>query len=128
MNAKLWVPYELRCAPELESEFQAQVATSEFGQVQTALMTTTPYSIERTPKLIRQADPEVFQLNCAVRGTGRLTQGGRRADVGVGDLVLFDTSRPCRADFAPDTAASRQLLLLRFPALCCHCLPRSCGA
>ncbi|WP_406117944.1 hypothetical protein [Streptomyces sp. NBC_00989] len=115
VNSKLWVPYELRCETEAERDFRAQVHSSEFGSVRVALMTTMPYSVERTPRLIRQADPEVFQLNCMVRGTGSLTQSGRRAAAGVGDLVLFDTSRPCLADFAPDTSASRQLLLLSFP-------------
>jgi AraC-like DNA-binding protein len=114
VNSKLWAPYDLRCEPQLESGFRAQVGISEFGPVQATLMTTMPHSIHRTPKLIRRADPEVFKLGCIVQGGGVVTQDDHCADFGVGDLVLYDTSRPYQAEFAPDVPASR-LLLLRFP-------------
>ncbi|MEU5884369.1 helix-turn-helix domain-containing protein [Spirillospora sp. NPDC047279] len=114
VTSSTWVPYDSRCEPHLEDRFQARVANSEFGSVQVSLMTTTPYSIERTPKLIRQADPEVFKLGCAVRGHGMMTQGGRDAGFAPGDLVLYDTSRPYRAVLAPDVLTS-QMLVLRFP-------------
>jgi AraC-like DNA-binding protein len=114
VNSKLWVPYELRCDPQVESGFRAQVGISDFGPVQTTLMTTMPHAVHRTPKLIRQADPEVFKLGCIVRGGGMMTQDGRRADLGAGDLVLFDTSRPYLAEHAPHIPEF-QLLLLRFP-------------
>ncbi|MEU5960358.1 helix-turn-helix domain-containing protein [Micromonospora parva] len=114
VNSKLWVPYDLRCESQWEPGFRAQVGISEFGPVQATLMTTMPHSVHRTPKLIRQADPEVFKLGCLVRGGGMITQDGQRADFGVGDLILYDTSRPYQAEFTPDVPVS-QLLLLRFP-------------
>ncbi|MCX5117249.1 helix-turn-helix domain-containing protein [Micromonospora sp. NBC_00362] len=114
VNSKLWVPYDLRCESQWEPGFRAQVGISEFGPVQATLMTTMPHSVHRTPKLIRQADPEVFKLGCLVRGGGMITQDGQRTDFGVGDLILYDTSRPYVAEFTPDAPVS-QLLLLRFP-------------
>jgi len=108
------VPCDPRCEPSFESGFRVQVGISEFGDVQATLMTTTPHSVLRTPKLIHQADPEAFNLGCLVRGGGTITQDGRRADLRAGDLVLYDTSLPFLAEFAPDVEASR-LLLLRFP-------------
>jgi AraC-like DNA-binding protein len=114
INAKLWVPYDLRCEPRLANRFEAQVGISDFGPVQVTLMTTMPHTIRRTPKLIRQADPEVYKVGCMVRGGGVLTQDGRCIDIGAGDLTLFDTSRPYVGEFRPDIRAS-QLLLLRFP-------------
>ncbi|MEU8158748.1 helix-turn-helix domain-containing protein [Micromonospora parva] len=114
VNSKLWVPYDLRCESQWEPGFRAQVGISEFGPVQATLMTTMPHSVHRTPKLIRQADPEVFKLGCLVRGGGMITQDGQRTDFGVGDLILYDTSRPYLAEFTPDVPVS-QLLLLRFP-------------
>ncbi|MEU7974256.1 helix-turn-helix domain-containing protein [Micromonospora sp. NPDC049089] len=116
VNSKLWVPYDLRCDSQWEPGFRAQVGISEFGPVQATLMTTMPHSVHRTPKLIRQADPEVFKLGCLVRGGGMITQDGQRTDFGVGDLILYDTSRPYLAEFTPDVPVS-QLLLLRFPRL-----------
>ncbi|WP_344588384.1 helix-turn-helix domain-containing protein [Actinomadura vinacea] len=114
VSSKIWVPYDLRCGPHLESRFRAQIDISELGPVQATLMTTTPYSIHRTPKLIRQADPEVFKLCCVLRGHGMMAQDGRRADFEPGNLVLYDTSRPYLAELAPDIPAG-QMLVLRFP-------------
>jgi AraC-like DNA-binding protein len=114
VNAKLWAPYDLRCETHLEKGFQAKVDVGDFGPVQAALMTTMPHAIYRTPKLIRQSDPEVFKLGCVVRGGGMIAQDGQCADIGVGDLIFYDTSRPYQAEFSPDVPVS-QLFLLRFP-------------
>lgn len=113
VHSTLWAPYDLHRDPRLESEFRAQVRVSDFGPVQATLV-TTPHSIHRRPKLIRQADPDVFKLGCVVRGGGTVTHDGRCAELGVGDLMLYDTSRPSLAEFSPDVAVN-QLLLLRFP-------------
>ena len=116
VHSKLWAPYDLRCESQWVSRFRAQVAISDFGPVQVTRISTEPHSIHRTPKLIRQGDPEVFILACTVRGGGVVVQDDRHREVGVGDLVLYDTSRPYWAEFAPDVPASQQqLLLLRFP-------------
>ncbi|RFS82574.1 helix-turn-helix domain-containing protein [Actinomadura spongiicola] len=115
LNAKLWAPYELRCDPGLESDFRAQVGVSEFGSVQATLITTVPHSVHRTPKLIRQADPEVFKLGCLVRGGATITQDDRQVEFAAGDLILYDPSRPYVAEFTSDVPGGQQLLLLRFP-------------
>jgi AraC-like DNA-binding protein len=114
VNSKLWAPYDLRCDPRRESGFRARVGVSEFGSVQATLMTTMPHSVRRTPKLIRQGDPEMFKLGCYVRGGGVIRQDDQCAEYGVGDLKLYDTSQPFEGEFAPDVPRS-QLLLLRFP-------------
>jgi AraC-like DNA-binding protein len=115
VSSRTWVPYDLLCEPHLEGAFRARLDASEFGPVQATLMTTTPHSVHRTSKLIRQSDPEVFKLGCIVRGGGgMMAQDGRRADFGIGDLVLYDTSRPYLAGLTPDVPAT-QMLLLRFP-------------
>jgi AraC-like DNA-binding protein len=114
VSSKLWVPYDIRYGRQPECEFRAQVGISEFGPVQASLMTTTPYSVRRTPKLIRQSDPEMFKLCCVVCGGGVVMQDGRRADLEAGDLMLFDTSRSFVAVHTPDAPAIR-LLFLCFP-------------
>ncbi|MDH6222973.1 helix-turn-helix domain-containing protein [Streptomyces pseudovenezuelae] len=114
VHSKLWAPYDLRCDPQVESGFRAQVGVSEFGPVQATLLTAMPHAVHRTPKLIRQSDPEVLKLVCIVRGGGTVTKDGQRADMGFGDLMLHDTSQPYLAQMAPDVPVTR-LLLLRFP-------------
>jgi AraC-like DNA-binding protein len=114
VSSKVWVPYDAHCEPRLESRFRAQVEISEFGPLQVTLLTTTPHSVRRTPKLIRQSDPEAFLLTCTVRGHAMMRQDGRYADFDVGDLGLYDSSRPFLAGLMPAAGAGR-LLILRFP-------------
>ncbi|RJL35545.1 helix-turn-helix domain-containing protein [Bailinhaonella thermotolerans] len=114
VSSRTWVPYDLRCEPYLRSRFRARIEAAELGPVRAALMTATPHSVQRTPRLIRQADPELFKLTCLVRGRAMLEQEGRRADYGVGDLVLHNTSHPYSAGLAPQEGVSR-MLVLQFP-------------
>ncbi|MCA2187776.1 helix-turn-helix domain-containing protein [Nonomuraea cavernae] len=114
VSSKLWVPLEARCEPHLESEFRAQADFSGLGLVQAMLLTTTPLSVHRTSKLIRQSDPEVFFLNCVVHGGMRAEQDGRCADLHVGDLMLRDSSHPYLTSHAPGKS-SNQVLVLQFP-------------
>ncbi|MGW3289992.1 helix-turn-helix domain-containing protein [Streptomyces sp. NPDC001002] len=114
VNAKLAVPYDLRCDPQTEPNFRAHVGFNAFGPVQTVLTAVVPHSAHRTSKLIRQSDPGVFELGCTVRGGSTVTQNGRHAHQGVGDLVLTDTSRPYQVEHAPHIPES-QVMLLHVP-------------
>ncbi|NJP98443.1 helix-turn-helix domain-containing protein [Nonomuraea sp. FMUSA5-5] len=114
VSSKVWVPYDAHCDPHLLQRFQAQVAISELGPVRATLLTTTPHAVRRTPKLIRQADPEAFLVTCTLRGHAMMEQDGRQADFAVGDLGLYDSSRPYLAGLLP-AAEPSQLLILRFP-------------
>ncbi|GAA2208866.1 helix-turn-helix domain-containing protein [Nonomuraea monospora] len=114
VNAKLPMPYDLRCDPRLESGFRARVGFSAFGSVQAALVTIAPHTAHRTARLIRQSDPELYELACTVRGGSTITQDGRRADQRLGDLVLIDTSRPYQVEHAARFPVSR-VMILRFP-------------
>ncbi|MEU9869461.1 helix-turn-helix domain-containing protein [Actinomadura sp. NPDC048021] len=113
VSSRTWVPYELSCDPDLETSFQARMDIWDLGSLQVALMTTTPYVIRRTAKLIRQDDPGLCKLGIAVDGAGNATQNGRETAFGVGDLVLYDTSRPYSATLSTDSPVAR-LLVLRF--------------
>ena len=113
VSSRTWVPYELSCEPNLEMSFQARMDIWDLGSIQVALMTTTPYVIHRTPKLIRQDDPGLCKLGIAVDGAGNATQNGRETAFGVGDMVLYDTSRPYSAALSTDSPVAR-LLVLRF--------------
>lgn len=110
----LWVPYDLRCEPELRSRFRARAGVSGFGQVQATLLTTSPHVVQRTARLIRRTDPEVFKLCRLIRGSAFVEQDDRQTELRAGDLVLFDTSRPFLGRHSPGCRASR-LLILQFP-------------
>ncbi|MEV5151382.1 helix-turn-helix domain-containing protein [Streptomyces werraensis] len=114
MCSKMWLPLDTRCAPHPESAFRAQASFSGIDLVQATLLTATPHSIHRTPKLVREADPEEFLVTCAVRGRVFGEQDDRRAVLHAGDLTLRDSSRPYLTRLAPREPTG-QVLVLRFP-------------
>ncbi|MFJ7215018.1 helix-turn-helix domain-containing protein [Amycolatopsis sp. NPDC098790] len=113
ISAKLWVSYELRYEPEPAS-FQAQVGVSAFGALQASLLTTRPHVVARTGKAIRRSDPAVLKFGCVIRGGALVERDGRQAELRVGDLTLFDTSRPFQGRHLPGPEPAK-LLLLQFP-------------
>jgi AraC-like DNA-binding protein len=64
-----------------------------------------PLTSARTPKLIRQNDPEYYQLSLTVHGRMGLSHSGHEVALGTGDLVLYDSSRPFDGWAASETGA-----------------------
>ncbi|MFI6522339.1 helix-turn-helix domain-containing protein [Spirillospora sp. NPDC050679] len=114
VSSEMWVPLDVRCEPHMERRFQARAGFNGLGPVQTMALTTTPLSVHRTSRLIRQSDPEVYFLTCVVRGRMIGEQDGRSADLDVGDLTLRDSSRPYLTRHAPGDGVA-QVLVLQFP-------------
>ncbi|NAS25968.1 helix-turn-helix domain-containing protein [Herbidospora sp. NEAU-GS84] len=115
MSSKMWMPLDARCEPHLERAFQAQVALHGLGAVQATLLTAPALTIERTPRLIRRSDPETLFVTCTVRGHAIGEQAGRQADLGVGDLMLRDSSHPYLTRFGSSDPAGGQVLSVQFP-------------
>ncbi|WP_157246908.1 helix-turn-helix domain-containing protein [Nonomuraea typhae] len=101
VSSKRWVPLDARCESHVESAFRARACFSTLGPVQVVVLTATPLSIHRTPKLIRRSDPETFLVTCTVRGRVWGEQDGRHADLHVGDLSLRDSSHPYLTRLTP---------------------------
>lgn len=55
---------------------------------------TDPYSIERTPALIRREDPECYRLVLNLHGPWGSSQGENDMSLASGDMALYDSSRP----------------------------------
>lgn len=77
-------------------DFLASSQSLTLGDIQTFAQSYPPMDVCRTPVQIRQGDPEVVHLWLTVRGRIGLRQSGRYVEVGEGDLVLYDSSRPCQ--------------------------------
>ncbi|HEV2920972.1 MAG TPA: hypothetical protein VG673_17280, partial [Actinomycetota bacterium] len=62
----------------------------------------------RTPKLIRQSDPdpEQYRVDLLVRGQLVVEQAGQEAALGPGDFAITDWSRPARWATATQRAVS----------------------
>ncbi|MEU5876473.1 helix-turn-helix domain-containing protein [Spirillospora sp. NPDC047279] len=114
VSERLWLPLDARCDPHQVNGFRGRAGFGGFGAVQVTVLTTTPLSVHRTPKLIRRSDPDAFILDCAVRGRLVGEQDGRQAELHVGDLVLRDSSRPYLTSFATGQPAS-EVLCVQFP-------------
>ncbi|MGI5415021.1 hypothetical protein [Actinomadura luteofluorescens] len=112
---------ELSCEPDLEMSLQARMDIWDLGSLQVALM-TTPYVIRRTAKLIRRADPGLRKLGIAADGAGNAAQNDRETAFGVGDLVLYDTSRPYSATPSTDSP-SPACLCCDSRVTCCRYRP-----
>ncbi|MFF4865718.1 helix-turn-helix domain-containing protein [Streptomyces sp. NPDC001231] len=86
------IPNKLRS--EHEDDFRAGLRLLDLGEVQVSVLRYPPLETHRTPRLIRQSDPESYQLYLNLRGGHRIVQDGRDTAIGPGELLLYSTSRP----------------------------------
>ncbi|MEU8682160.1 helix-turn-helix domain-containing protein [Streptomyces sp. NPDC048611] len=75
-------------------DFQASMRVLELGAVHVRPTAFQPMRYHRTPRLIRQSDPELLHMMFVARGTVGVVQAGQETTPGPGDLSLVDFSRP----------------------------------
>ncbi|MEU0741847.1 helix-turn-helix domain-containing protein [Streptomyces sp. NPDC006134] len=86
---------------ERRDDFRATMRLLSLPDVQISLLDFPQMETVRTPRLIRRSDPEVYQIQCLVRGEGGAAQDGHEETFRAGDLVLVDSSRPYEARHRP---------------------------
>lgn len=79
--------------------FHGAVSLAELGPLRLAEVTADAHVVGRTSRLIRQADPECYKVSLQVAGSSVLIHDDREAELGPGDLALYDTTRPYRLQF-----------------------------
>lgn len=96
-------------------DFRAHLRTVDMGDSQISALSFPSLETVRTPKLIRQNDPEVYLVNCVLKGMGQVSQAGSQATFRAGEIVLVDSSRPYRSLHSPvsDTVSSVVLQIPR---------------
>lgn len=77
------------------ADYRAEQRFLELGPLVVWPTVFMPTRFLRSPKLIRQADPEQYQLSLIRGGRIGLDHAGQTNDYGAGDLWVCDTSRPC---------------------------------
>lgn len=77
--------------------FHARLRMLDLGSVQLSSVTCSPLQARRTPALVRQSDPETFQLALTVRGTQGIAQSGRNILLGPQDMVAYGSWHPFHA-------------------------------
>lgn len=94
--------------------FQGSATVFDLGVAALTAMSHTTLRATRSAKLIRQADPEVFQLHLILAGGGEITQAGRDACFQSGSLLLIDSSRPYRGWRGAEEGLA-ETLIVQFP-------------
>jgi AraC-like DNA-binding protein len=82
-------------------EFTGSIEVANAGAVTTVLTKNRSVSVERTPAMIRQGDPETFYLIMNLRGAQGSCHGREEAVLAPGDMVLAHSSRPSRMEADP---------------------------
>ncbi|MFI2415664.1 helix-turn-helix domain-containing protein [Streptomyces sp. NPDC018947] len=94
--------------------FEARLQGMSLGAAHISSMSYTALRSQRTPALIRQSDPELYQIALVTAGRQVIQQERRSAVLSAGDLVLYDSSRPFHTSVRSD-GASADSVVLQFP-------------
>nr|WP_236570236.1 helix-turn-helix domain-containing protein [Streptomyces mexicanus] len=86
-------------APRDDGPFDGRIATDRLGYLQVSTMEADAERVSRTPALIARSSEALVAIGVQMSGTATFIQDGRRAEVGEGDLVVYDTSRPYSFDY-----------------------------
>jgi AraC-like DNA-binding protein len=79
---------------ERAHEFLAEIRLLQLSAARVWLTTAPPARFQRTPRLIRQSDPEFYHLSLPLHGTLGIIQAGREAEHGPYEMFVIDTSQP----------------------------------
>lgn len=103
-------------AVEAGQPFTARLRTMQLGAFQLSELSYGALVSQRTPRLIRQSDPELFQIVVTASGRQRIDQARNTAVLGSGEMVLYDSSRPFDAHAEDSPAGTRARgIMLQFP-------------
>ncbi|GAA4839051.1 helix-turn-helix domain-containing protein [Kitasatospora terrestris] len=93
------VPVEV--VPRAARPFVGHLTSHRLGYVRISTLEADAVRVSRTPELIARAPQAEPQVGVGLQVSGRavLEQGGRRAEVPTGGLVLYDTTRPYSIDY-----------------------------
>ena len=75
----------------LDDEFAGSLTSGELGPLVVAELDAPLHFWSRKPCHVRNDDQDVFIVSLIQRGGGELTQRGRSARLGPGDLVIYDS-------------------------------------
>lgn len=73
-----------------------------------ARLSAFPTKVDRTPRMIRESDPDLYQVQMHLAGTSLISEGAEEVQIGPGEVVVFDPHRPFHASVGYPVPASQQ--------------------
>ncbi|SFC35620.1 helix-turn-helix domain-containing protein [Streptomyces aidingensis] len=104
-----------RITSEAGDDFHGTLRIRQFGAVRLTWLHVGQLTSTRTPRTIRQGDPEEFPVVLAVRGRQGISQARREAEIRPGELMVFDTSRPFASWVGPAAGSRTGLVIAHIP-------------
>ncbi|MFI6780424.1 helix-turn-helix domain-containing protein [Micromonospora sp. NPDC050276] len=90
--ARTSAPMRIRSAHD--DDFAARADFVDLGPIQLINYHYPSLQATRTPKLVRQSDPELYILALTTGGVGTSSQDGRRSEIRAGEFTFYNASRP----------------------------------
>lgn len=84
----------LECRTQQPGTFRGDLDNRCLGDFQFTLVSAGAHRVARTRRMIALNDPGLMKVCLQVRGSGRINQDGRDAEILPGDITMYDTSRP----------------------------------
>ncbi|MEU2284878.1 helix-turn-helix domain-containing protein [Streptomyces sp. NPDC013178] len=89
-----------------DGPFSGRISAARLGHLRVCAMEADPHRTSRTHRHIAQAPADYLAIGVQTAGTATLVQDGRHTEVGEGDLVVYDTTRPYCLDY-PERFSTR---------------------
>ncbi|WP_165978582.1 helix-turn-helix domain-containing protein [Actinomadura darangshiensis] len=90
-------PFHVR--PRLPGGFAARLSGRVLGPVEAGDVWAPAHAVQRSARQIARDTRECYKLGLMLRGSCVLRQNGRLIQVGVGDVVFYDLTRPVEISF-----------------------------
>ncbi|MEV0537770.1 helix-turn-helix domain-containing protein [Kitasatospora sp. NPDC050463] len=93
--------------------FEGSIGSLPLGCTHLTTMSFPQLRSDRTATLVRQGDPETYELALILSGSMAVSQDRSEAHLGAGDFAIWSSSRPYRglAAGGPDGGSSRAVVL-----------------
>ncbi|AVV47947.1 helix-turn-helix domain-containing protein [Streptomyces sp. ID05-04B] len=113
MTSQTLTPTEI--TSDHSDDFRACFRLLDLGAAQVSVLSYPSLRSRRTPALVRRSDPELYHLALTLRGRQSISRCRRDASVGVGDLLLYDSSHPSDASAFPDDGSAVEGIVVNVP-------------
>jgi AraC-like DNA-binding protein len=84
------------------SAFRGSVRARPIADLQLSIVTASSQIVRRTRSLVRRSAADVYKVGVQLHGHGVVQQDGRLAQLGPGDITVYDTARPYELTFEHD--------------------------